>query len=62
MLLFCFVDRRWRVGSVTEKWSLKGILGGEEEGSELESGNFESGEPCAPWLDCSLVFDPLTWY
>lgn len=53
MLLFCFVDRRWRVGSVTEKWSLRGILGGEEEGSELESGNFESGEP---WCTLAGLF------
>lgn len=50
MLLFCFVDRRWWVVPVTEKWSLKGILGGEEEGSELEFGNFEFGES---W--CNMV-------
>lgn len=41
------------MGSVTEKWSLKGILGGEEEGSELESGNFESGEP---WCTLAGLF------
>lgn len=33
------------MGLVTEKWNLKGILGGEEEGSELQFDHFESGEP-----------------
>lgn len=31
------------MGPVTEKWILKGIVGGEEEGSELGFGHFESG-------------------
>lgn len=43
MSVFCSVDRRWWVGPVTEKWNLKGIVGGEEEGSELGFGRFESG-------------------
>lgn len=43
MFVFCSVDRRWCVGWVSKKWNLKGIVGGEEDGSELGFGHFESG-------------------
>lgn len=41
--VFDFVDRRWWMDPITEKWNLEGIVAGEEEGSELGFVRLESG-------------------